>query len=437
MGGMETDMKRFLMLAVSCVLLCAIAVIPAFAATSYEYANSSTPRVSGNLVAGMTLDYKTDVAMFVKDADKPYPVDGTVARLMTAYTAYRALRVDIPATLSLTDAAAEELILRLLYSTDNAGDAAQALAKGTYGSEAAFLDAMHRTAQVLGMSATNYINIDGTYAGAQVSTVQDQTKLLAAVYAVDMLKAPLSGTVCYNADKTLSFSRTAPLLTQGSAYYDNRACLYAGAGAREEGAFTLCAGINSSGRVVLSVFVEIGTDAASSYADATALFNDAYSAYSWCYTSRILKEAITAYTYTTDDGFTVTCAVETAPSYDGIDTYPYAYAVTLSESFDQCAIVLRSTPDQSNIAVGEILGRAALVYGNDTLAEFDLRVVKITTPDGQIYSKDYQYYNPDDYTDLVQGDYHTYYWVFYWGAIAVVALGLIIGASAVCKRMKI
>ncbi len=430
-------MKRFLMLAVTCMLLCAVAVIPAFAATSYEYANSSSPRVSGNLVSGMTLDYKTDVAMFVKDANKPYPVDGTVARLMTAYTAYRALRVDIPATLTLTDAAAEELILQLLYSTEDDGGAALALAKGTYGSEAAFLDAMNRTAQLLGMHATHYVHIDGSYAGAQVSTVADQILLLDAVYAVDMLAGPLAQTVCYNADKTVSYSRNVPLLTKTSAYYDSRACLYAAANTRESGAFTLCAGINSSGRVVLSVFVEIGTDAASAYTDATALFNDAYSAYSWCYTSRILREAITAYTYTTDDGFTVTCAVETAPSYDGIDTYPYAYAVTLSESFDQCAIVLRSTPDQSKIAIGEILGRAALVYGNDTLAEFDLRVVKITTPDGQIYSEDYKYYSPDDYTELVAGDHHTWYWVFYWVAIAVIAVGLIFGASAVCKRMKI
>jgi len=296
---------------------------------------------------------------------------------------------------------------------------------------------MHRTAQVLGMSATNYVNIDGSYAGAQVSTVADQILLLDAVYAVDMLAGPLAQTVCYNADKTVSFSRTAPLLTASSAYYDNRACLYAGSGNREEGAFTMCVGINSSGRAVLSVFVEIGTDAASAYTDATALFNDAYSAYSWYYTSRILREAITAYTYTTSDGFVITCAVENDPSYDGIDTYPYAYATTLSENFDACSIVLRSVPDEDKIAIGEVLGRGALVYGNDTLAEFDLRVVKITTPDGQILSEDYKYYNPDDYTELVEGDHHTYYWVFYWVAIGVIALGLVFGASAVCKRMKI
>lgn len=429
-------MKRILLLAVTCVLLLVATALPAHA-QSFEYANSSAPRVSGNLVAGMTVDYKTDVVMYAKETDKAYPVDGTAARLMTAYTAYRALRVDLPEALTLRDAQAEELILQLLYSTEDDGGAALALAKGTYGSEAAFLDAMNRTAQLLGMHATHYVHIDGSYAGAQVSTVADQIKLLDAVYAVDMLAGPLAQIVCYNADKTVSYSRNVPLLTKTSAYYDSRACLYAAAATRESGAFTLCAGINSAGRVVLSVFVETGTDAAGAYQDATALWNDAFTNYSWCYTSRILKEAITAYSYTTSDGFVITCAVENDPSYDGIDTYPYAYATTLSENFDACSIVLRSVPDEDKIAIGEVLGRGALVYGNDTLAEFDLRVVKITTPDGQILSEDYKYYNPDDYTELVEGDHHTYYWVFYWVAIGVIALGLVFGASAVCKRMKI
>lgn len=430
-------MKRILTFAVVCALLCAIAVIPTFAQSSFEYANTSTPRVSGTLAAGMTLDEKTDVVMYAKEIDKSYPVDGTVARLMTAYTAYRALRVEVPETLTLSDEAARELIMQLLYATNDAASVADALAKGTYGSIGAFLDAMHRTAQVLDMRATHYENIDGTYADTQVSTVQDQLKLLDAAYAVDMLAGPLSATVCYNTDQTLSFSRSVPLLTKSSAYYDSRACFFAGSPAREQGAFTLCAGIDSTGRVVLSVFVEQGTDSAAAYADATALFNDAFNNYRWCYTSRILRQAITAYTYTTEDGFTVSCAVETDPAYDGVDTYPYAYAVTLSESFDACSIVLRSAPDPEKIAVGEILGRAALVYGNDTLVEFDLRIVKITTPDGQIYSEDYKYYNPDDYTELVEGDYHTYHWVFYWVAVAVIAAGMIWGAGAVCKRMKI
>ena len=346
------------------------------------------------------------------------------------------MRVEIPATLTLSDEAAEELILQLLYSTEGSS-AAQALANGTYGSTEAFLDAMSRTASVLGMRASTYTNIDGAYAPAQTSTVKDQMLLLDAVYAVDMLRQPLSQTVCYNADKTVSFSRTAPLLTKDSAYYDSRANLYAGSGIREDGAFTLCAGINSTGRVVLSVFVETGADEAASWKDASLLFTDAFNNYSWCYTSRILREAITAYSYTTADGFVITCAVETDPDYDGIDTYPYAYAVELSESFDACSIVLRSTPDESQIAIGEMLGRGALVYGNNTLAEFDLRVVKITTPDGQIFSKDYEYYNPADYEELVKGDYHTYYWVFYWVMVAVIAVGAIVAASMICKRMKI
>lgn len=430
-------MKRIFAFAVVCVLLCAATVIPATAFGSFEYANSSTPRVSAGLAAGMTYDQKTGVVMYANDVEKTYPVEGTVARLMTAYTAYRALRVEIPATLTLSDAAAEELILQLLYAKDDDGGAAQALANGTYGSEGAFLDAMNRTAATLGMRDTTYLHIDGSYAAAQLSTVQDQTALLSAVYAVDMLRQPLSQTVCYNANQTISYSRTAPLLTKGSAYYDSRACLYAGSGTREEGAFTLCAGIVSSGRVVLSVFVETGTDEAAAWQDATALFSDAYNSYSWCYTSRILREAITKYTYTTKDGFVITCAVEADPSYDGIDTYPYAYAVELSEAFESCSIVLRSTPNESEIAIGELLGRGALVYGNDTLAEFNLRVVKITTPDGQIFSKDYEYYNPADYEDLVAGDHHTYYWVIYWVAIAVIAVGLIVGSSLICKKMKI
>jgi hypothetical protein len=99
--------------------------------------------------------------------------------------------------------------------------------------------------------------------------------------------------------------------------------------------------------------------------------------------------------------------------------------------------VLRSTPDEDSIAIGELLGRGALVYGNDTLAEFDLRVVKITTPDGQIFSEDYEYYNPADFEELVRGDHHTYYWVFYWVAIGVIAAGMILGAALICKRMKI
>lgn len=430
-------MKRFLMLALATVLLLAAAVLPTSALGSLEYANSSTPRVSANLVSGMTYDQKTDVVMFAKDVDAAYPVDGTVARLMTAYTAYRALRVDIPDTLTLTQATAEELILRLLYATGEDGDAAVALANGTYGSEAAFLDAMNRTAAVLGMSNTHYANIDGAYAQAQASTAHDQLKLLDAVYEVDMLRLPLGQTVCYNTDQTLSYSRTAPLLTKGSAYYDSRACLYAGSGTREDGAFTLCAGINNKGRVVLSVLVETGTDDASAWQDASLLLSDALNNYSWCYTSQILREAITAYSYTTEDGFVITCAIETAPTYSGIDTYPHAYAVELSESFDRCSIVLRSTPDEENIAIGELLGRGALVYGNDTLAEFDLRVVKITTPDGQIFSEDYEYYNPADFEELVQGDHHTYYWVFYWVAIGVIAAGMILGAALICKKMKI
>ncbi len=183
-------MKRLIRFFISSLAICLIAqpvhaavwpAPPKIAAASWILADATT---------GQTL------ASFNADA----PADpGSLTKLMTAYLTFTALRErrlrfeqgiasppesEIPtgSRMFLTagsQATVAELVQGLVVV--GANDAAIALAKAISGSEESFVELMNKTAQLLGMSATQFVNATGRQQAGHKTTVQDIAKLSQAL----------------------------------------------------------------------------------------------------------------------------------------------------------------------------------------------------------------------------------------------------------------
>ena len=128
-----------------------------FGAINNKYSNQILPssNLPRTLDGAMTLDFSTEIIMYSNNVNKSHPIDGGLARLMSVYTAYNAIRNDASKKYDVTEYELEELCVRMIYNND-AGGAAKEMAARVAGGEGNFTQLMNQTAASLKMTATVY-----------------------------------------------------------------------------------------------------------------------------------------------------------------------------------------------------------------------------------------------------------------------------------------
>ena len=135
---------------------------------------------------------------YAEDPDAQW-FPASLTKLMTAYVAFQALKAgtvtpDTKLTCSkeATEQAPSKLWLKVGESitldialkvliVESANDVAVMIAEGVAGSQEAFVQRMNETAQHLGMTRTNFANVNGLPDDRQVTTARDLAKLARAI----------------------------------------------------------------------------------------------------------------------------------------------------------------------------------------------------------------------------------------------------------------
>ncbi len=169
-----------------------------------------TLAVPARATPSLTIDAQTLEVLQAEDAGRPwYPASTT--KLMTAFVAFEALRAGI-VTLgdevvfsenalgaeSVKSGLAPGSVMSLedaLYAMlgVSANDAAVAIAETLAGDEAAFVERMNDAARRLGMTGTHFVNPEGLFDKAQVSTARDLAILAAAIDRMFPERLPFFG----------------------------------------------------------------------------------------------------------------------------------------------------------------------------------------------------------------------------------------------------
>ena len=149
---------------------------------------------------------------YAEDPDAQW-FPASLTKLMTAYVAFQALKAgtvtpDTKLTCSkeATEQAPSKLWLKVGESitldvalkvliVESANDVAVMIAEGVAGSQEAFVQRMNETAQHLGMTRTNFANVNGLPDERQVTTARDLAKLARAIIIAFPEHADLFTTV--------------------------------------------------------------------------------------------------------------------------------------------------------------------------------------------------------------------------------------------------
>jgi D-alanyl-D-alanine carboxypeptidase len=155
---------------------------------------------SSSAFAGPALVFEpyNGTVFYAEDADAQW-FPASLTKLMTAYVAFQALKAGtVTADTKLicskeaTEQAPSKLWLKVGESitldvalkvliVESANDVAVMIAEGVAGSQEAFVQRMNETAQHLGMTRTNFANVNGLPDERQVTTARDLAKLARAI----------------------------------------------------------------------------------------------------------------------------------------------------------------------------------------------------------------------------------------------------------------
>ena len=149
---------------------------------------------------------------YAEDPDAQW-FPASLTKLMTAYVAFQALKAGtvtpdtkLICSKEATEQAPSKLWLKVGKSitfdvalkvliVESANDVAVMIAEGVAGSQEAFVQRMNETAQHLGMSRTNFANVNGLPDDRQVTTARDLAKLARAIIIAFPEHADLFTTV--------------------------------------------------------------------------------------------------------------------------------------------------------------------------------------------------------------------------------------------------
>ena len=414
-----------------------------FGAINNKYSNQILPssNLSRTLDGAMTLDFSTEIIMYSNNVNKSHPIDGGLARLMSVYTAYNAIRNDASKKYDITEYELEELCVRMIYNND-AGGAAKEMAARVAGGEGNFTQLMNQTAASLKMTATVYKNCTGKREDGQVSTIYDQILLLNECYDAEFIRKILKGSV-YFIEDSLSYSRNVELMDEtNTKYYDKRVTHYLTSDYSSEGYFMFTASnvnqTNATGRVVITCMYQSGaSDYYAGMLDTRILNNNSFGDYYWVTLVDLAKDVCQKTPFKLPDGKLAYCAIELKGNETGITTISRDYFEKLQENHSQCTITLSS--NQSDVAVkpGELLGLGELYFQNDLLLSFDLRVVRIVSDDGKMISSDYSLYEPENYLEQIDDQYDALEFIPYSILVIVFAFAAIAAARYVRQKWMI
>ncbi len=231
--------------------------------------------------AALVVDLDADQVLYALNADTPLPPASTV-KVMTALVVLQQVSVDDMVTVSYNAAATpgsrtglvapERLTVRdLLYGLllPSGNDAAVALAEHVAGAEDAFVALMNQQAAVLGLTATNFVNVHGLDAAGMTVSAADLVTLTRAALAYPLFaqivatpSAAIAGRALSNTNELLGRYAGADGVKTGTTDAAGE-CLVASA-------------VRNGHRVVVAIL-----GSADRYGDARALLDFAASGWRW------------------------------------------------------------------------------------------------------------------------------------------------------------
>ena len=429
-------MKRLIAL-LSAALMLALLCLPA-AAYDTDYTNYSEPTVKKTLTQAASYEILTDSLIYSKDMDTAFTITGGIVRLMTAYTTLSAMQEGGGSVTDLTDSQLEIALASFLINGD--GAYGQQLVFAAARTEEDFVALMNSKADALGMKRTNYTNSTGEFDTEQTSSVSDLLILLQSVYERDLLKSVLGSNLYYTSDKTVSFTRSIPLMDSGNKdAYNKNAVFFICSDNIDTGLVTLSAFCTAAGRQILCVTREgngnLTSFAANYVSDINSIAKNALTSYYSADLNVIGKALVSELSFTLEDNSTVYVAMQTADGEKTRVTLPLDYGMLVVGSLDECSITPVSDELPASAELNTILTRAELKYKDDVLLKVDLRVIRIVTEDGRQFSADYVLYDINSGTEQAQRQYKKNDWVIAVGIVIGVAVVSIVIAELLRKKL--
>ena len=401
-----------------------------------DYTNSTPPQISKTLTEAVTYEIATDSLIYSKNQNERFPALKSVTHLMIASTVLYSRQQDT----SKNKIATEQLemdLAQMLYNGDEASIANLVMLYAD--TEDEFISMMNNRAFVLGMKDTAFVNVTGEYDPEQHTSAEDLMLLAKDAYGRDIVKEILSSNEYVITDKTVSFSRSMGILDPESKKYCKYAAFHIADEDPEYGYTEITVGANTAGRAVITVVRESNGTVAdyenNSALDVNALMNNAFTAY---YVTNLLyvgRSIVQDMHFDLADGSTVYVAVEAVDGAKINVTFPVTYGIIVETNIEDCSIVPITEELPESAELNQILNRAELKYGNDTLLEVDLRVVKIVTADGRQYSADYVLYNIEDGALQAQRQYKKDGWIIAVGLVLVMAVVAVLAAEYIKRKI--
>jgi serine-type D-Ala-D-Ala carboxypeptidase (penicillin-binding protein 5/6) len=265
--------------------------LPAFAALAVAAAEVVPPPVPPPPIAAkafLLVDVVSGQTLVAQSADEPRE-PASLAKLMTAYLAFRALRDKelVPSQMVTVSEKAwraegsrmfleprkavsvDELLHGMIVQSGN--DAAIALAEVVAGSEPAFVERMNKEAARLGLKNTRFVNATGLPAPLQVSTANDLALLGSAIIRDFPEYYPLYSIKEYRYNNITQSNRNR--LLWSDPYVDGIKT-----GNTDAAGYCLIASAKRGPRRLLSVVLGAGSDAVRA-AEAQKLLNFGFQFY--------------------------------------------------------------------------------------------------------------------------------------------------------------
>ena len=250
----------------------------------------------------------------------------------------------------------------------------------------------------------------------------------------------LGSNLYYTSDKTVSFTRSIPLMDSGNKdAYNENAVFFICSDNIDTGLVTLSAFCTAAGRQILCVTREgngnLTSFAANYVSDINSIAKNALTSYYSADLNVIGKALVSELSFTLEDNSTVYVAMQTADGEKTRVTLPLDYGMLVVGSLDECSITPVSDELPASAELNTILTRAELKYKDDVLLKVDLRVIRIVTEDGRQFSADYVLYDINSGTEQAQRQYKKNDWVIAVGIVIGVAVVSIVIAELLRKKL--